>query len=152
MTEVTNMTIWGNHSATQYPDAYSAQISGKSAAEVIGDEAWLKDSFIPDVQTRGAAIIKARGASSAASAANGIVDSVHALTTPTAVGDTFSMCLCSDGSYGTPEGLIISFPCRTDGKTIEIVQDVELNEFSRKKFNASVLELAQEREAVKELI
>jgi len=120
--EVTNMTIWGNHSATQYPDAYSAQIGGKSAAEVIGDEAWLKDSFIPDVQTRGAAIIKARGASSAASAANGIVDSVRALTTPTAVGDTFSMCLCSDGSYGTPEGLIISFPCRTDGQKVEIVQ------------------------------
>ncbi|MEC7229910.1 MAG: malate dehydrogenase, partial [Verrucomicrobiota bacterium] len=96
VTEVTNMTIWGNHSATQYPDAYSALISSKSAAEVIGDEAWLKDRFIPEVQTRGAAIIKARGASSAASAANGIVDSVHALTTPTAVGDTFSMCLCSD--------------------------------------------------------
>ena len=150
--EVTNMTIWGNHSATQYPDPYSALISGKSAAEVIGDEAWLKDSFIPSVQTRGAAIIKARGASSAASAANSIVDCVLALTTPTAVGDTFSMCLCSDGSYNTPEGLIISFPCRTDGKTIEIVQEVELNEFSRKKFNASVLELADEREAVKELI
>ena len=151
VTAVTNMTIWGNHSATQYPDAYSSKSSGKSAAEVIGNEAWLKNTFIPDVQTRGAAIIKARGASSAASAANSIVDSVLALTTPTAVGDTFSMCLCSDGSYNTPEGLIISFPCRTDGKTIEIVQDVELNEFSRKKFNASVLELAQVREAVKEL-
>ena len=119
---------------------------------MIGDEAWLKDSFIPEVQTRGAAIIKARGASSAASAANGIVDSVHALTTPTAVGDTFSMCLCSDGSYGTPEGLIISFPCRTDGQKIEIVQGVNLNEFSRAKFDASVQELAEEREAVKDLI
>jgi len=152
VTEVTNMTIWGNHSATQYPDAYSALISSKSAAHVIGDEVWLKDSFIPEVQTRGAAIIKARGASSAASAANGIVDSVHALTTPTAVGDTFSMCLCSDGSYGTPEGLIISFPCRTDGQKIEIVQGVNLNEFSRAKFDASVQELAEEREAVKDLI
>ena len=151
-TDVSNMTIWGNHSATQYPDAYSALISGRSAAEVIGDEAWLKDSFIPEVQTRGAAIIKARGASSAASAANGIVDSVHALTTPTAVGDTFSMCLCSDGSYGTPEGLIISFPCRTDGQKIEIVQGVNLNEFSRAKLDASVQELAEEREAVKDLL
>ena len=152
VTEVSNMTIWGNHSATQYPDAYSAQISGRSAAEMIGDEAWLKDTFIPDVQTRGAAIIKARGASSAASAANGIVDSVRALTTPTAAGDTFSMCLCSDGSYGTPEGLIISFPCRTDGQKVEIVTDVTLNEFSRDKFDASLRELVEEREAVKDLI
>jgi len=152
VTEVTNMTIWGNHSATQYPDFYSAKIGGKSAAEVIGDEAWLKDTFIPDVQKRGAAIIKARGASSAASAANGIVDSVRKLTTPTPEGDTFSMCLCSDGSYDTPEGLIISFPCRTDGTTIEIVKDVPLNEFSRAKFDASVQELSEEREAVKDLL
>ncbi|MGB0743681.1 MAG: malate dehydrogenase [Opitutales bacterium] len=152
VTEVTNMTIWGNHSATQYPDFYSAQIGGKSAAEVIGHEAWLKDEFIPIVQKRGAAIIKARGASSAASAANGIVDSVRKLTTPTPEGDTFSMCLCSDGSYGTPEGLIISFPCRTDGSKIEIVQDVPLNDFSREKFDLSVKELAEEREAVKDLI
>ena len=152
VTEVTNMTIWGNHSATQYPDAYSALINNKSAAEVINDETWLKDSFIPEVQKRGAAIIKARGASSAASAANGIVDSVHALTTPTAVDDTFSMCLCSDGSYGTPEGLIISFPCRTDGQKVEIVQGINLSDFSRAKFDASVKELAEEREAVKNLI
>ena len=126
VTEVTNMTIWGNHSATQYPDFYSAKIGGQSAADVIGDEAWLKDTFIPDVQKRGAAIIKARGASSAASAANGIVDSVRKLTTPTPAGDTFSVCLCSDGSYGTPEGLIISFPCRSDGRKVDIVKDVEL--------------------------
>ena len=152
VTEVTNVTIWGNHSATQYPDAYSALINNKSAAEVINDEAWLKDSFIPEVQKRGAAIIKARGASSAASAANGIVDSVHALTTPTAVDDTFSMCLCSDGSYGTPEGLIISFPCRADGQKVEIVQGINLSDFSRAKFDASVKELAEEREAVKNLI
>ncbi len=152
VTEVTNMTIWGNHSATQYPDFYSAQIGGKSAAEVIGDDAWLKDTYIPDVQTRGAAIIKARGASSAASAANGIVDSVVALTTDTAAGDTFSMCLCSDGSYGTTEGLITSLPCRiTDGK-LEIVQGIEINEFSRAKIDASVKELEEEREAVKDLI
>ena len=152
VTEVSNMTIWGNHSATQYPDFCSAKISGRSANEVIGDESWLKDTFIPDVQKRGAAIIKARGASSAASAANGIVDSVRALTQPTPEGDTFSMCLCSDGSYDTPEGLIISFPCRTDGKTVTIVQDVALNEYSRAKFDASVKELADEREAVKDLI
>ncbi|MGB0333784.1 MAG: malate dehydrogenase [Opitutales bacterium] len=152
VTAVSNMTIWGNHSATQYPDFYSAKIDGKSAAQAIADESWLKDTFIPDVQKRGAAIIKARGASSAASAANGIVDSVRALTTPTAPGDTFSMCLCSDGSYGTPEGLIISFPCRSDGQSIEIVQNVELNEFSREKFDASVQELLEEREAVKDLL
>jgi malate dehydrogenase len=152
VTAVSNMTIWGNHSATQYPDFYSAKIDGTSAAQAIADESWLKDTFIPDVQKRGAAIIKARGASSAASAANGIVDSVRALTTPTAPGDTFSMCLCSDGSYGTPEGLIISFPCRSDGLSIEIVQNVELNEFSREKFDASVQELVEEREAVKDLL
>jgi malate dehydrogenase len=152
VTEVTNMTIWGNHSATQYPDFYSARIGGKSAADVIDEEEWLKDIFIPTVQKRGAAIIKARGASSAASAANGIVDSVRKLTEPTAEGDTFSMCLCSDGSYDTPEGLIISFPCRNTGNGIEIVRDVALNDFSREKFDASVKELADEREAVKDLL
>lgn len=152
VTEVTNMTIWGNHSATQYPDFYSARIGGKSAAEVIDDEAWLKEEFIPTVQKRGAAIISARGASSAASAANGVVDSVRKLTTPTPEGDTFSMCLCSNGSYGTPEGLIISFPCRSDGSKIEIVQDLELNDYSREKFDASVKELEDEREAVKDLL
>jgi len=152
VTEVTNMTIWGNHSATQYPDFYSAKIGGKSAADVIGDESWLKDEFIPAVQKRGAAIIAARGASSAASAANGIVDSVRKLTTDTPAGDTYSMCLRSDGSYGTPEGLIISFPCRTVGGKIEIVTDVELNDFSRGKVDASVEELAGEREAVADLL
>ncbi|NBB79882.1 MAG: malate dehydrogenase [Verrucomicrobia bacterium] len=152
VTEVTNMTVWGNHSATQYPDFYSAKIKGQSAADVIGDEAWLKDIFIPTVQKRGAAIIKARGSSSAASAANGVVDSVRALTNPTPAGDTFSMCVCSDGSYDTPEGLIISLPCRSDGNQVEIVKDVELNAFSREKFDASVKELSEEREAVKDLL
>lgn len=150
--EVTNMTIWGNHSATQYPDFYSAQIGGKSAAAVIGDEAWLKDEFIPSVQKRGAAIIAARGASSAASAANGIVDSVRKLTTPTPAGDTFSMCLCSDGSYDSPKGLIISFPCRSDGSKVEIAQGLELNEYSREKIDASIKELEEEQEAVKDLL
>ena len=152
VTSVTNMTIWGNHSATQYPDFYSAKIGGKPAAEIISDEPWLKDTFIPQVQKRGAAIIKARGTSSAASAANAIVDSVHKLTVPTPAGETFSMCLCSDGSYGTPEGLIISLPCRSDGQNVKVVTDVALNEFSRAKFDASVQELSEEREAVKHLI
>ena len=152
VTSVTNMTIWGNHSATQYPDFYSAKIGGKPTTEIISDESWLKDTFIPQVQKRGAAIIKARGTSSAASAANAIVDSVHKLTVPTPAGETFSMCLCSDGSYGTPEGLIISLPCRSDGQNVKVVTDVALNEFSRAKFDASVQELSEEREAVKHLI
>ena len=152
VTSVTNMTIWGNHSATQYPDFYSAKIGGKPAAEIINDEPWLKNTFIPQVQKRGAAIIKARGTSSAASAANAIVDSVYKLTVPTPAGETFSMCLCSDGSYGTPEGLIISLPCRSDGQNVKVVTDVALNEFSRANFDASVQELSEEREAVKHLI
>ncbi|MGJ8653415.1 MAG: malate dehydrogenase [Opitutaceae bacterium] len=152
VTEVTNMTIWGNHSATQYPDFYSAQIGGKSAAEVIGDEAWLKDTFIPDVQKRGAAIIAARGASSAASAANGAIDSVRKLINDTAEGDSFSMCICSDGSYGTTEGLITSLPCRVKDGKLEIVQGIDINEFSRAKIDATVQELNEEREAVKDLI
>ena len=152
VTSVTNMTIWGNHSATQYPDFYSAKIGGKPAAEIINDEPWLKDTFIPKVQKRGAAIIKARGTSSAASAANAIIDSVYKLTVPTPRGETFSMCLCSDGSYGTPEGLIISLPCRSDGQNVKVVTDVALNEFSRAKFDASVQELSEERETVKHLI
>lgn len=149
---VTNMTIWGNHSATQYPDFYSAQINGKSAAEVIGDETWLRETFIPTVQKRGAAIIAARGASSAASAANAIVDSIRKLITPTPAGDSFSMCICSDGSYGTTEGLITSLPVRTDGKKIEIVQGIEINEFSREKIYTSVKELEAEHDAVKDLL
>ena len=115
VTDVTNMTIWGNHSATQYPDFYNAKINGRSAAEVIGDESWLKETFIPAVQQRGAAIIKARGSSSAGSAANAIVDTVRSLTNDTAEGDWHSVAVCSDGSYGVEEGLICSFPVRTRG-------------------------------------
>src|SRR5213079_288076 len=115
ITEVSNVTIWGNHSATQYPDFYNAKIKGKSAAEVIGDEAWLKETFISTVQQRGAAIIKARGSSSAGSAANAIVDTVRSLTTDTAEGDWHSVAVCSDGSYGVEEGLICSFPVRSRG-------------------------------------
>lgn len=152
VTAVTNMTIWGNHSATQYPDFYSAKINGRSAAEVIGDESWLKETFIPTVQKRGAAIIAARGASSAASAANAVVDSIRKLTTPTPAGDSFSMCICSDGSYGTTKGLITSLPVRSDGKTIEVVQDIDINNFSREKIDTTVKELETEHAAVRKLI
>jgi malate dehydrogenase len=152
VTEVTNVTIWGNHSATQYPDSYNAKIKGRSAAEVIGDEAWLKETFIPAVQQRGAAIIKARGSSSAGSAANAIVDTVRSLTTDTGEGDWHSVAVCSDGSYGIEEGLICSFPVRTRGGKWEIVQDVPLNEFGRAKTDASVAELKEEKALVGELI
>lgn len=152
VSNVSNTTIWGNHSATQYPDFYNAQINGKSAAEAIGDESWLKETFIPVVQKRGAAIIEARGSSSAASAANAIVDNVKHLTEITPEGDWHSVCVCSDGSYGVDEGLIASFPVRSDGSLWEIVQGVELNEFSKEKISLSVNELNEEKEAVKDLL
>lgn len=152
VTEVTNMTIWGNHSATQYPDSYNAKIKGRSAVEVIGDESWVKETFIPAVQQRGAAIIKARGSSSAGSAANAIVDTVRSLTTDTAESDSHSVAVCSDGSYGVEEGLICSFPIRTRGGKWEIVQGVPLNEFGRAKTDASVAELKEEKALVAELI
>lgn len=152
VTDVTNMTIWGNHSATQYPDFYNAKIDGKSAAEVIGDESWLKETFIPEVQKRGAAIIKARGLSSAGSAANAIIDNVRALTNDTFYSDWTSVAVCSDGSYAVPEGLICSFPVRTTGGKWEIVQGVQLNEFSRAKVDASVAELKEEQALVADLI
>lgn len=152
VTEVSRMTIWGNHSATQYPDFYNTLIGGKPADQVISDEAWLKDTFIPTVQQRGAAIIKARGASSAASAANAVVDTVRSLTTPTPDGDWTSVAVVSDGSYGVPEGLISSFPVVSDGTEWKIVQGLELNEFSQDRLNKSVKELEEEREFVKELI
>ena len=152
VTDVTNMTIWGNHSATQYPDAANAKIKGRSAAEAIGDESWLKETFIPAVQQRGAAIIKARGSSSAGSAANAIVDTVRSLTTDTAEGDWHSVAVCSDGSYGVEEGLICSFPIRTRAGKWEIVQNVPLDEFGRAKTDASVAELKEEKGLVSELI
>src|ERR1700675_3319098 len=152
VTEVTNTTIWGNHSATQYPDAYNAKIKDRSAAEAIGDESWLKETFIPAVQQRGAAIIKARASSSAGSAANAIVETVLSLTTDTAEGDWHSVAVCSDGSYGVEEGLICSFPVRTRSGKWEIVQGVPLNEFGRAKTDASVAELKEEKALVGELI
>ncbi len=152
ITQVSNVTIWGNHSATQYPDFYNAKINGKSGAEAIGDETWLKETFIPAVQQRGAAIIKARGSSSAGSAANAIVDTVRSLTTDTPDGDWHSVAVCSDGSYGVEEGLICSFPVRSRGGKWEIVKDVPLNEFSRAKFDASVAELKEEKSLVADLL
>ena len=151
-TAVTNMAIWGNHSATQYPDFYNAKIDGKPVTEVITDTAWLQNDFIATVQQRGAAIIKARGASSAASAANAVVDSVKSIITPTAPGDWASVCLCSDGSYGVEKGLISSFPVRSNGQTLEIVQGVPVNDFSRAKIDATVKELQEEKALVSELL
>jgi malate dehydrogenase len=152
VTDVTNMTIWGNHSATQYPDFYNAKINGKNADQVIGNEKWLKETFIPAVQQRGAAIIKARGLSSAASAANAVVDTVRGLTTNTKAGDWYSVAVCSDGSYGVEKDLISSFPVRTSGGKWQIVPDVPINDFSRSKIDASVAELKEEKGLVKELI
>ena len=152
VSNVMNMTIWGNHSATQYPDFYNAKINNSQANEVIGDEEWLKDTFIPVVQKRGAAIIEARGSSSAASAANAIIDNVKHLTGVTPDGDWNSVCVCSDGSYGIDEGLIASFPVRSDGALWEIVPDLDLNDFSKQKIADSVTELNEEREAVKDLL
>jgi malate dehydrogenase len=149
---VSNMTIWGNHSATQYPDFYNARINGKPAAEVINDEAWLQGDFISTVQKRGAAIIEARGASSAASAANAVIDTMKAIITPTAEGATFSAAVCSDGSYGVDEGLISSFPLTSDGNGWSIVQGQQHNEFAQAKIDASIAELREERDTVKDLL
>jgi malate dehydrogenase len=152
VSQVTNLVIWGNHSATQYPDFYNARIQGKPAAEVIRDEAWLKGEFITTVQQRGAAIIKARGASSAASAANAALSTVVSLSTPTHPTDWTSVAVCSDGSYGIEKGLICSMPIRVDAKGWSVVQGLEINEFSRARINASVAELKEEAAAVADLI
>lgn len=152
VTAVSNMTIWGNHSATQYPDFYNAKINGKSAAEVIGDETWLQGEFIKTVQQRGAAIIKTRGLSSAGSAANAGIDSVRSVMEDTPGNDWHSLAVRSDGSYGVPEGLICSFPVRSRGGKWHIVEGVELNEFSQSKLEASVRELQEERSLVGELL
>jgi malate dehydrogenase len=151
VTEIRRMTIWGNHSATQYPDIYHAEISGRNAAEVVADETWLADTFIPTVAKRGAAIIEARGASSAASAASATVDHARDWVLGSAEGDWVSMAVCSDGSYGVPEGLISSFPVTTSGGEWSIVQGLEINDFSRQRIDASVAELAEERDAVEGL-
>src|SRR6059058_1919378 len=149
---VTNMTIWGNHSSTQYPDFYNARIDNRPANEVIGDEKWLKEEFIATVQQRGAAVIKARGLSSAGSAANAIVDTVRSLANDTPANDWHSVALCSDGSYSVEKDLISSFPIRVRGGKLEIVQNLPVNGFSRDKINASVAELKEEKSLVSDLV
>ncbi len=151
VTEIKKMTIWGNHSATQYPDIFHAEVSGKNAAEAVGDQAWLEEYFIPTVAKRGAAIIAARGSSSAASAASATIDAARDWLLGSPEGDWLSMAVCSDGSYGVPEGLISSFPVTTTGGDWTIVQGLEIDDFSRGRIDASVAELADERAAVQEL-
>jgi len=152
VSKVSNMTIWGNHSSTQYPDFENALIDGKKATDVIQDEAWFKDEFIPTVQKRGAAIIAARGASSAASAANAAIDTIKSLITPTPAGDWFSVAVCSDGSYGTPAGTITSLPIRSNGTDWEVVQGVSLSEYAKEKVVASNQELLDEQKMVREIL
>lgn len=152
-TEVTQVTIWGNHSNTQYPDFTNAKIKGKPATEFITDRKWLETEFVPQVQNRGAAVIKARGASSALSAANGAIDHVKSLLQPTPVNDWVSAAVVSKGDYGVPPGLVFSYPCKSDGKaTFQVVQGVKLDAFGQEKFQKTLQELQEEREAVKDLL
>ena len=150
-TDVTHMTIWGNHSATQYPDLYNTRIDGKSAIDLV-DQTWFEDTFIPTVQQRGAAIIKARGASSAASAANAAIDHMRTWALGTAENDWTSMGVLSTGAYGVPEGLIYSFPCVCKDGVYHVVEGVEINEFSRARMEATAQELSEERDAVRHLL
>ena len=151
VTDIKRMTIWGNHSATQYPDIFHAEIAGKNAAETVGDQSWIENDFIPTVAKRGAAIIEARGSSSAASAASATIDAARTWLTSTPEGDWASMAVRSDGSYGIPEGLIYSYPVTTSNGEWEIVQGLEIDDFSRARMDATAAELAEERDAVKEL-
>lgn len=151
VTAITEMTVWGNHSATQFPDFYHAKINGKLVPEVIKDEVWLKDTFVPTVQQRGAAVIKARGASSAGSAANAVVGSVYHLLNDTPKGESFSIGHCSTGEYGVDPGLMFSFPTRLEQGKLKIVEGLEFNAYSQEKFNATLAELRFERDAVKDL-
>ena len=151
VTSVKKMTIWGNHSTTQYPDLFHCEVDGKNAAAQVNDQKWLDETYIPTVAKRGAAIIKARGLSSAASAANAAIDHIHSWVKGTPEGDWVSMAVPSDGSYGVPEGLISSFPCVCKNGKYEIVQGLDIDAYSRGKIDASVAELAEERDAVKQL-
>ncbi len=155
VTDVTRMTIWGNHSATQYPDLYNCQVSTtdgtRTAAEAVGDEGWITDTFLPTVQQRGAAIIEARGLSSAASAANAAIDHVHDWVLGTAEGDWVSMAVCSEGAYGVPEGLLSSFPVTTSGGEWSVVEGLSHGALSRQRIDATVAELVEERDTVREL-
>ncbi len=148
VTEVTNLAVWGNHSATQYPDFTNAKIGGQAAASVINDQEWLQGDFIKTVQQRGAAIIKARGASSAASAANAVVDSVASIVSPTMSGDWHSVCIASRGDYGVEEGLISSFPVRSHGNEISVVESLTIDEFSQSRIDVTVNELKEEKAMV----
>jgi malate dehydrogenase len=151
VSSVRKVTIWGNHSATQYPDVFHAEIDGKNAATVINDQTWIESDFIPTVQKRGAAIIEARGASSAASAASAALDHVRNWVLGSPEGDWVSMAVCSDGSYGVPDGLISGYPVTTEKGNWSIVQGLELDDFARTRFDASVAELAEERDAVAQM-
>jgi malate dehydrogenase len=152
ITAVTNLAVWGNHSATMYPDFFNARIGARPVPEVISHKEWLEKDFISTVQQRGAAIIKARGLSSAASAANAAIDTVRSLVNPTPSGDWTSVAVCSDGSYGIEKGLMFSYPIRSTGKSWEIVKDVPLNEFSRAKITLTENELKEEKALVNDLI
>lgn len=151
VTAIKNMTIWGNHSATQYPDFFNATINGKHVTDVITDHEWLKGDFIKTVQQRGAAIIKARGLSSAASAANAAIDGIRNIVTETPAGESYSMCLSSNGEYGVDKGLIFSYPCRTEGGKVKVIEGIKHNEFGQEKFKLTLDELRGERDAVKSL-
>ena len=151
VSDVTNMTIWGNHSATQYPDVFHAKVKGQPAAETINDQRWIEDDFIPTVQKRGAAVIEARGASSAASAANAAIGHVHDWVLGTLSGDWVSMAIPTDGSYGVAEGIFSSYPCTCSGGSYKIVPGLEVDDFSRSRIDATVAELNEERDAVKQL-
>jgi malate dehydrogenase len=151
VTSVKKMTIWGNHSTTQYPDLFHAEVDGKNAAQLINDQQWIEDTYIPTVAKRGAAVIKARGSSSAASAANAALEHIRSWVQGTPEGDWVSMAVPSDGSYGVPEGLISSFPCTCVNGEYKIVQGLDIDAFSRARIDASVAELGEERDAVRQL-
>jgi malate dehydrogenase len=151
VTDIKKMTIWGNHSATQYPDIFHAEVGGRNAAEVVGDQDWLENDFIPTVAKRGAAIIEARGSSSAASAASATIDAARDWLKGSAEGDWVSMAVASDGSYGVPEGVVYSYPVTTKNGEWEIVQGLDIDDFSRQKMDATAAELVDERDAVKQL-
>jgi malate dehydrogenase len=151
--DVTCVTVWGNHSNTQYPDFTNAKIKGRPATEVITDRNWLENVFVPQCQNRGAAVIKARGSSSALSAANGAIDHLKSLRAPTPANDWVSACLVSKGEYGVPAGLVFSYPVRSDGKgNLSVVQGVQLDAYGQQKFQATLKELQEEREAVKGML
>ncbi len=152
VSEIKNLAIWGNHSSTQYPDFYYATIQGRPLRDIISDEDWLKTTFIQTVQQRGAAIIQARGLSSAASAANAVIDTVKKIVTPTKEGEFFSLAVCSDGSYGVEEGLIFSYPVKSDGGHWEIVQNIKQNDYAKKKISETIKELLLEKQIVSPLL